>query len=88
MWSIREAVYQIVYHCKILIRGLSKTLYGTGVAGLLFLAAYGFTSIPSEGGYVAVCEFIGSMATLVIALNGMYAFGARKKKNGRFSPYE
>ena len=88
MWRIREAAYQVGYHGKILIKGLTKALYGTGVAGLLFLAAYGFTSIPSEGGYVAVCDFIGSMATLIIALNGMYAFGARKKKKGRFSPYE
>ena len=88
MWSAREAAYQIVYHVKILVRGFGKVLYGTAVAGLLGLAAYGFTAIPTEGGYVAVCDFIASMATLFIALNGVYAFGARKKKRGRFSPYE
>ena len=88
MWSARAVAYQIVYHVKVLVRGLSKVLYGTAVAGLLGISAYGFTAIPTEGGYVAVCDFIASMATLIIALNGVYAFGARKKRKGRFSSYE
>ena len=88
MLSAREAAYHIVYHVKILLRGFSKVLYGAVVAGLLGLSVYGFMAIPTEGGYVAVCDFIGAMATLISALNGMYAFGARRKKKGRFSPYE
>ena len=88
MWSAREVAYQIGYHVKVLARGFCKVLYGAAVAGLLGLSAYGFTAIPTEGGYVAVCDFIASMATLIIALNGVYAFGARKKRKGRFSSYE
>ena len=60
-------------------------LYGAAVAGLFTLAAYGFVSIPSEGGYIAVCDFIAAIATLVVALNGAYAFGVRRTKKGRFS---
>ena len=88
MWSAREVAYQIGYHVKVLVRGFFKVLYGIGVAGLLGLSVYGFMEIPAEGGYVAVCDFIVSMVTLVFALNGVYAFGARKKRNGRFSSYE
>lgn len=86
--DIRNAVREIAYHVKILVRGFGRVVYGTAVAGLLGLAVYGFTAIPAEGGYVAVCDFIGSMATLIIALNGVYACGARRKKNGRYSYYE
>lgn len=76
----------IAYHVKILLRGFVRMVYGAAVAGLIGMAAYGFAAIPSEGGYVAVCDFIASMATLVIALTCMYAFGA-KKRNGRFSSH-
>lgn len=88
MVDIRNAVHEIAYHVKVLVRGFGRVVYGTAVAGLLGLAVYGFLMIPDEGGYVAVCEFIAAMATLVVALNGMYACGARRKKNGRFSYYE
>lgn len=86
--SIREAAYQIGYHGKILMRGFGRVVYGSAVAGLLGLAGYGFAAIPDEGGYVAVCEFIAAMATLVVALNGVYACGAKRRKSGRFSSYE
>ena len=87
-WRIKESVFQIWHHVKILARGLVRVLYGAAVAGLLGLAAYGFAAIPSEGGYVAVCDFIAAMATLLVALTCMYAFGGKQKKKGRFSSYE
>lgn len=86
--DVKNAVREIAYHVKVLVRGFGRVVYGTAVAGLFGLAVYGFTAIPTEGGYVAVCDFIASMATLFVALNGVYAFGARKKKRGRFSSYE
>ena len=85
MVDVRNAVQEMAYHVKVLVRGFGRVVYGTAVAGLFGLAAYGFLMIPEEGGYIAVCEFILAMATLVVALNGMYACGARHKKNGRFS---
>lgn len=77
----------IGYHGKIFLRGLIKVLYGAAVAGLIALAVYGFGAVPSEGGYIAVCDFIGSVATLGVAISCMYAFGGSKKKNGRFSTH-
>ena len=72
------------YHCKIFLRGLVKVLYGAAVAGLIVLAVYGFDAVTYEDGYIAVCDFIGSVATMGVAISCMYAFGAKKKK-GRFS---
>ena len=87
-WSVKESAFQIWHHVKILARGLLRVLYGAAVAGLLGLAAYGFAAIPSEGGYVAVCDFMVAMATLFIALTCMYALGGKQKKKSRFSSYE
>ena len=81
---MNHAIGSIGYHCKIFLRGFVKVAYGAAVAGLLGLSVYGFFSIPSEGGYVAVCEFMAAMATLVVALTCMYAFGGRQKKSGRY----
>lgn len=85
--ELRKAVGMIIHHGKILLRGLAKTLYGTAVSGLAGLAVYGFVMIPTEGGYVAVCEFIVAALTLGIAVRAMYVFGGRKRKGnvGRYT---
>ena len=82
--NFKEVVQLIGFHGAILLRGFAKVLYGTAVAGLIGLAAYGFYMIPSEDGYVAVCDFIGSIAMLSVALTSMYAFGQKRKKGARF----
>ena len=74
----------IGYHCKIFLRGFAKVVYGTAVAGLVAMAVYGFCAVPSEDGYIAVCDFIGSAVTMAMAITCMYAFGGRKKKSGRY----
>lgn len=81
----RKAVSRAVYHSKILLRGLAKTLYGTSVSGLVGLAVYGFVMIPTEGGYAAVCEFVVASITLGIAISAMYSFGGRGRKKGRYA---
>ena len=78
--NYKDGMQLIGFHCLVLLRGLVKTMYGAAAAGLIGLAVYGFASIPAEGGYTAVCDFIGATATLVIALNGVYAFGVRRKR--------
>ncbi len=83
--NIREAIAGAVRHGKILLRGLAKTLYGTMVAGLVGLSVYGFVMIPSEGGYTAVCEFVVASITLGMAVGAMYAFGGRRRKQGRYA---
>ena len=65
---------------KILARGFVKTLWGAATAGLFAMAVYCLTMIPSEGGYVAVADFVGAMATLAVAFSGMYAQGMSRKK--------
>lgn len=80
-----KAIGRVVYHSKILLRGLAKTLYGTMVAGLVGLSVYGFVMIPTEGGYTAVCEFVVASLTLGMAVGAMYAFGGRCRKQGRYA---
>ena len=76
---MKEVMQLIGFHCTVLFLGLVKVLYGAAVAGLIGLAAYGFAAIPFEDGYVAVCDFIGAIATLTVALTCTYAFGKKKK---------
>lgn len=80
-----KGIGRVVYHSKILLRGLAKTLYGTVVTGLVALAVYGFVMIPTEGGYTAVCEFVVASLTLGMAVGAMYAFGSRCRKQGRYA---
>lgn len=66
---------------KTTIRGLVRTIWGALTANLLGLAVYGFTAIPSEGGYTAVCDFIGAVCILCLAFVSVYVqgFGSFKK---------
>ena len=79
-FDFRGTARKACHHCKVLWKGFSRTVYGAGIAGLMGMAAYGFYMIPTEDGYVAVCDFIGAVATLVVALSCMYAFGGCRKK--------
>lgn len=83
--SFQKAIGRIVYHCKILLRGLARTVYGTAVAGLVGLSVYGFMMIPTEGGYTAVCEFVVASLTFGMACGAMYAFGGCRRKQGRYA---
>ena len=82
--QIKKAWKAVKFHTKIAWRGFYRALYGAAVAGLIALAIYGFVSVTTETGWTAVCDFIASCATLVVALLNMYLLGARKrgKKNG------
>lgn len=81
--DIKGLWLRFCFHGLILFRGMLKSIYGTLVAVLTGLSVYGFVSIPSEGGYAAVCEFIVAALTLGMAFWAMYAFGGRKQKRGR-----
>ena len=82
MRDFKIAARAIGYHGKVMLKGFVKVLYGTAVSGLIGLAVYGFAMIPSEGGYTAVLDFVGAVATLCVAFGGMYAIGSKKKKGG------
>ena len=82
--QIKKAWKAFKFHTKIAWRGFYRTVYGAAVAGLIALAVYGFVSVTNETGWTAVCDFIASCATLVVALSNMYLMGCKKKgaKNG------
>ena len=82
--QIKNAWKTFKFHAKIAWRGFCRTLYGSAVAGLIAMAVYGFVSVTNESGWTAVCDFIASCATLVIALGNMYLMGSRKRgaRNG------
>lgn len=77
--QIKKAWATVKFHAKIAWKGFYRTLYGAAVAGLIALAVYGFVSVKTETGWAAVCDFIASCATLVVALLNMYLMGGRKK---------
>ena len=74
----------IISHGKILMKGFLRMTCGAITAGLIGLAVYGFATIPSEGGYVAVLNFIAAATILSMAFTCMYAMGGGKKKRGGF----
>ena len=77
--QIKKAWKTFKFHAKIAWRGFFRTVYGALVAGLLAMAVYGFVSVTTETGWTAVCDFIASCATLVVALLNMYLMGGCKK---------
>ena len=77
--QIKKAWKTFKFHAKIAWRGFCRTLYGALVAGLIAMAVYGFVSVTTEAGWTAVCDFVASCATLVVALSSMYLMGGRKK---------
>lgn len=81
--KFRRITRLIGYHTLVLIRGLAKMLYGTAAAALLALGIYGFIMVPSEGGYAAVFDFLGSVSIIVIALVAIYVMGGNIKKGAR-----
>ena len=77
--QIKKAWKEFKFHVKIAWRGFYRTLYGAAVSGLIAIAVYGFVSLENETGWTAVCDFIASCATLVVALSNMYWTGCNKK---------
>ena len=79
MNNIKNRLANARFHASILLKGLARTLYGTLIAVLIGVAIYGFVSIASEDGYIAVFDFIASVATLCVAIFNMYCIGMKKR---------
>ena len=79
--KIQNILANASFHASILLKGLARTLYGSLIAGLIGVSFYGFVSIGSESGYLAVFDFIASVATIVVALCNMYCLG--RKRSGK-----
>lgn len=82
-FDFKSATRCIWHHSKILCRGFVRMMHGTAIAGLFALATYGLIMIPTEGGYMAVCDFIGSVATTCVAVTCMYSLGCGKKRGAK-----
>ena len=82
-FDFKSATGCIWHHGKILCKGFVRMIHGTATAGLFGLAAYGLFMIPSEGGYIAVCDFIFSATTMCVAVATMYSLGCKKKKGAK-----
>lgn len=79
MNNIKNRLDNARFHASILLKGLARTIYGTLIAVLIGVAIYGFVSIANEDGYIAVFDFIASVATLVVAVCNMYCIGMKKR---------
>lgn len=77
--KFKKMIKQAKFHADILLSGLARTLYGALIAGLIGFAVYGFVLIKTENGYAAVFDFIGSCATMILALANAYVLGCKKR---------
>ena len=77
--KIHNILANASFHASILLKGLARTLYGSLIAGLIGVSFYGFVSIANEDGYLAVFDFIASVATIVVAVCNMYCLGLKKR---------
>lgn len=76
--KFQNAMITASFHASILLKGLGRTLYGTLIAVMFGVSFYGFVSIAHEDGYIAVFDFIASVATLAVAVCNMYCIGFKK----------
>lgn len=81
--DVKTVVDRIGHHAGILVKGFVRMAHGAATAGLIALAIYGFAMIPTEGGYIAVCDFIGSIATVCVAFASVYAMGCSRKRGAK-----
>lgn len=58
-------------------------LWGTTTAVMIATAVYGYTVVPTEGGYAAVCDFLVATLTMIVALACMYLMGGNRKKGAK-----
>ena len=78
MKEFKSIIKSTGYHGKILLRGFVKVTAGAITACLIAVSVYGYCMVPTEGGYMAVCDFVGATAGAVMALCSMYAAGRKK----------
>ncbi len=83
MKGYKKVVRMITFHSNVLLKGFVKMLYGATIAMLVAVSAYGFTGVPSEGGYAAVSSFLLSTCTMLVALGGIYLMGINAVKESK-----
>lgn len=81
--SFKKMSRTVGNHFHILTKGCIKMLWGTTTAVMIATAVYGYTVVPTEGGYAAVRDFLLSTLFLIIALGCMYLMGGNSKKGAK-----
>lgn len=79
MIDVKRFMKNVRFHGLVLLKGMMRMLFGTATAGLMVMAVYGFITVSSEGGYLAVGEFLMAMASVFVAGACMYAMGCGKR---------
>ena len=82
-FKFRRIFRMIGHHALILAKGFTRMLYGASAAALLAVGIYGYCAVPSEGGYAAVFDFLGSICITVISLTAIYVMGGKGKKGAK-----
>ena len=77
--NYRKLCQQAQDHALTMLRGSVRTIYGTLVSGLAWIAISGFVRVDCQSGYCAVLNFVGSCATLAVALSNVYVIGLKKR---------
>ncbi len=73
--KFKKILRMIGFHGRILLRGFYRMAYGSMLAISTAMAIYGYAMIPSEGGYVAVCDYLISTGLVCVAIVGLYLMG-------------
>lgn len=60
---------------KTFMKGLVRVVCGVAIAAAYGAAVYGFFMVHKDSGYLAVLDFLASMASMVAAVCGSYAMG-------------
>ena len=61
-------------------KGFVRSIWGTAVSAGIGFAVYGYRAIPTEGGYIAVADFLVATLFLGLALGCMFVMGGTEKK--------
>lgn len=77
--KFQNAMITARFHASILLNGIARTLYGSLIAVLFGVSFYGFVNLANENGYLAVVDFIASIATFAIAVMNVYCIGIMKR---------
>ena len=69
---------QVLSIWQILLRGISRTMFGAIIATLFTVSVYEFATVNGADAYVAAADVISTLCTLVMAICGVYAMGRKK----------
>ena len=82
MKDFKSVVNTVKVHCKCMLKGFLRMVFGAATAGLIAISVYGFVMVTTETGWTAVSDFVAATASMVVGLSCTYAMGGHAKKKG------